>query len=80
MPEVRSVIKEFNIRGKYIFAVGPSAINLVGRVLDLKSLRPLPFIDQKDPFKFFVDEETKIITLPYDPKTLNTAANLGLLH
>jgi hypothetical protein len=35
VPEIRSVIKDFNIRGKYIFAVGPSAINLVGRVLDL---------------------------------------------
>ena len=45
VPEIRSVIKEFNIRGKYIFAVGPTAINLVGRVLDVKNLRPLPFID-----------------------------------
>ena len=43
VPELRSVIKEFHISKKYILAVGPTAINLVGRVLELKTLRPLPF-------------------------------------
>lgn len=50
VPEIRSVIKEFFIRDKMIFAVGPNAINLVARVLELKNLRPLPFPNQKDMF------------------------------
>ena len=41
IPEIRSVIKDFHINKKYIMAIGPTAINLVGRVLDIKNLRPI---------------------------------------
>ena len=41
MPVVRSAIKEFNVKNKYIVPIGPTAINLVAKCLG-SQLRPFP--------------------------------------
>lgn len=78
VPVIRSTIKEFHLKQKYIMALGPSSINLLVKTLDLQNGRlkthPSPY--QKQKFKFKVDEENKIIYLPYNTEVLEDGTDM----
>jgi hypothetical protein len=47
-PLIRSFVKEASVKDKYLMAVGPSSINLVGKCLNI-NLSPYPTSQQTDP-------------------------------
>ena len=63
-------------------AIGPTAINLVGRILEIKNLRPIPQPKDllKQEFKFYVDTENRVITLPYNPSSPRSDDIKGPFH
>lgn len=67
MPVLRTAIKEFHLRKKYIVALGPTSIMLLVKVLDMfdNVLQPYPNKKSKDNFKFKYYENDKILYLPY---------------
>lgn len=80
VPEIRDCIKECNMKKKFIFPVGASAISLVAKSLSLP-LNPFKDPKVKDPFKHFYIDESRILGLPYEPNLLDEAPeNLGKLH
>ena len=54
VPEIRDSIKEINMKKKLLVPIGPSAISLVSKSLNLKLK---PFMESKDPFKHFYMNE-----------------------
>ncbi|TNV87215.1 hypothetical protein FGO68_gene13435 [Halteria grandinella] len=71
IPLLRSLIKEFNLTSRYLVPVGASAINLVGKCLELQ-LRTSHPPHSTYKFKQQFNDERKILSLPYDSKLLNT--------
>jgi hypothetical protein len=58
--EIRDSIKECNMKKKLIMPIGPSAISLVSKSLNLKLK---PFKESKEPFKHFYLSENSILGL-----------------
>ena len=70
VPEIRDCIKECNMKDKFIFPVGASAISLVAKSLNLP-LKPFKNPKTKDLFQHFYLKESRILGLPYEPNLLD---------
>ena len=66
---IRSTIQEFHLRKRYLIAIGPSSINLVGKALNTQfMLYPSP---KQGDLAIQYNEEFKLISLQYKPKLLD---------
>eukprot|EP00347_Sterkiella_histriomuscorum_P023896 403333011 len=69
---LRSTIKEFHVKQKFIIALGPTSINLVSKVLGIKEgkVQPYPYIKQNEAFAFRYYEDDRVLYLPYRSELL----------
>lgn len=80
VPIVRSVIQEFNIKGKLIVPIGESAITLVGQSLGLDLVSNHPQTKENQ-YKFLYNKKLNILSLPYSQSLLESdPQQLGKLY